>query len=189
MKLKNIMLDLETMGNNSNSVIVSIGAVPFDIETGEFDRKLSFYEKIDIDSCLKAGLKVDGSTIYWWLNQSKKAQEELLLYKRPLSDVLTEFTNWINGIYALNNNKNDINIWGNGATFDIVILANAYRALDRNFPWNYHHERDVRTLVSFAPEIKDKVIKLTKILEHHPIDDCVLQIKYVSEIWNKLQKK
>jgi exodeoxyribonuclease VIII len=43
---KNIMLDLETMGNNSNSAIVAIGAVEFD----ENGLGSDFYTVIDLNA-------------------------------------------------------------------------------------------------------------------------------------------
>jgi len=61
--LGHIMLDLETFGTDNDSVICSIGAVEFDIVTGK--RGMEFYQKIDIQSCLDAGLKVSGQTILW----------------------------------------------------------------------------------------------------------------------------
>ena len=57
----NVMVDLETLGNGSESVIISIGAVEFDPETGELGRE--FYKVVDAQSCVDAGLKIDASTV------------------------------------------------------------------------------------------------------------------------------
>lgn len=53
--MKHIMLDIETMGNQSYSSILSIGAVKFDLNTGETGDE--FYTTIDLKSCLDLGLK------------------------------------------------------------------------------------------------------------------------------------
>ena len=45
MEYTHVMLDLETMGRKSNSALVSIGAVEFDLITGETGRE--FYKVID----------------------------------------------------------------------------------------------------------------------------------------------
>ena len=37
--MKHVMIDIETMGNMSHSAIVSVGAVRFDLETGEIGEK------------------------------------------------------------------------------------------------------------------------------------------------------
>jgi len=53
MNYTDVMLDLETMGRKSNSALVSIGAVEFNLETGETGKE--FYEVIDLQSCLDVG--------------------------------------------------------------------------------------------------------------------------------------
>jgi DNA polymerase III epsilon subunit-like protein len=173
---EHLMLDLETMGHNSNSCIVSIGAVEFNIETGDTGRE--FYINIDLQSCLDAGLHVTGSTVYWWLQQSNEARCKLLEDPIILADALYSFTRWLG--------TNQYYIWGNSARFDCGLLENAYDKLKIPAPWTHNLERDVRTLVSFAPDIK----KETKFegVKHDAIDDCKHQIKYCSKIWNKLNK-
>ena len=84
--LGHLMLDLETMGNESHSVICSIGAVEFDIITGETGR--AFYEMVSLQSCLDLGLKVTGSTIEWWLGQNEAARKEVSLGRKNITEVL-----------------------------------------------------------------------------------------------------
>lgn len=69
------MLDIETMGNESFSSIVSIGALEFDIETGKTGKE--FYVNVDLQSCMDLGLIVNASTIMWWLNQNEQARKDL----------------------------------------------------------------------------------------------------------------
>lgn len=171
------MLDLETLGNKSNSAILSIGAVEFDIETGEID--LEFYERVDLQSCLDAGLIVNGSTFYWWLQQNDNARKEICKVGDNLHNVLQK----LNTYFAI---CGDFQLWGNGARFDIGLLEDAYvKDGTQSMPWKYRNERDVRTLVSFAPEIKENLP--FEGIKHHPIADCKYQIKYCSAIWNKLK--
>lgn len=70
-----LMLDIETMGNESFSSIVSIGALEFDIETGKTGKE--FYVNVDLQSCMDLGLIVNASTIMWWLNQNEQARKDL----------------------------------------------------------------------------------------------------------------
>jgi len=177
-ELGHLMLDLETMGNSSNSAIVSIGAVEFDIESGHFGRE--FYQRVDLQSCLNMGLIVNASTIYWWMQQSDKARMELVKNSDQLAKVLQE-------LHGFMLELGNFQIWGNGARFDIGILEDAYKACGYiETPWNFRNERDVRTLVSFAPKVKEHYPFTGT--EHHPIDDCKYQIGYCSAIWNKLNK-
>lgn len=179
MDFTDVMLDLETMGHKSNSAIVSIGAVEFNIETGETGRE--FYDVIDLQSCLDNGLKVQASTIYWWLQQNEEARKRICKKGKHISNVLSSFTYWMEDCV------DKVKIWGNGARFDIGILEDAYVACNLKSPWYFRSEMDVRTLVSFAPEIKTNM-PFTGV-EHDPIDDCKHQIKYCHEIWKFLNKE
>lgn len=179
--MNNVMIDLETFGTKSNSVIVSLGAVRFDIETGEMGEE--FYARIDIDSCLKAGLEVSGKTIKWWLTQNEAARQEVAKGGEMLQKVLYDFDSYLGNVGIGNHNI----VWSNGLRFDISLLEDAYNKTDLPVPWEFRYERDVRTLVSFAPEIKSKTVNTWNGTLHHAIADCKLQIKYCSEIYSKLK--
>lgn len=177
--MKHIMLDLETLGTRSNAVIAVIAAVFFDPETGETGDE--FYRRINIKSCLDYGLEMDFETLKWWLVQSIEAQNEVFQHEnrfyifpalRDLSEFITD----------------DAILWGNSARFDIGILENAYHTVGFSvIPWEHWNERDVRTLVSFAPEIKKNAIR--EGTHHNALDDCYHQIKYCSEIYQLLIQK
>jgi len=176
-----VMIDLETLGNKSNSALLSIGAVEFNIEKGKTGRE--FYKIIDLQSCLDVGLKINASTFYWWLQQNQGARDAVCIKdKLKLETVLHMFKGWFEDCIE------DVQIWGNGARFDIGLLEDAYVACGyQEMPWKFRGERDVRTLVSFAPEIKENYPFAGTL--HNPIDDCKHQIGYCVETWNKLNKK
>ena len=173
--MNHIMIDLETMGNESYSSIVSIGAVRFDLETGKTYE--NFYEKIDLQSCIDAGLIINASTIQWWMIQNQNAQRELFVDTHSLKFVLDAFSYFVT--------KDDY-IWGNSARFDLGILQNAYNKLKIDIPWDFRKELDVRTLVFFNPEIKQKFIDNNKEIVHHSLNDCYFQIKYCCETYKTL---
>lgn len=176
-KFEHLMLDLETMGTKSNSCIVSIGAVEFNIETGETGKE--FYQVIDLQSSLNQGLEITGSTLEWWLQQSDKARNKLNdPNKVDLNTALYKLTQFI---------TKDYYVWGNSSRFDCGILADSFFKINYTLPWKFWNERDVRTLVSFAPQIKESTE--FQGVPHDPIDDCKHQIKYCSKIWNKLNTK
>jgi hypothetical protein len=178
--LGHLMLDLETMGNRAGCAIVSIGAVEFNLETGKLGRE--FYERVYLQSCLDAGLFVQGGTIYWWLGQSEAARKQICMPSENLSNVLEKFKSFTACL-------GDFCLWGNGARFDIGILEAAYHAIGRGevLPWKFRNERDVRTLVAFAPSIKENY-PFTGV-EHNPIDDCKHQIAYSHAIWRYFNDK
>jgi len=174
--MKHVMIDIETLGDVSNSVIVSIGAVRFDLETGETGEE--FYRTIDIQSCLDNGLKVTGGTIQWWMRNSKESRKAIIDGGYDLEVVLDHFVQFLQ--------SGDV-LWSNGLRFDVAILEDAYQAIRSTIPWDFRNERDVRTLVSFAPEIKSATVNTWNKTLHNAIEDCKLQIKYCSAIYNKLK--
>jgi exodeoxyribonuclease VIII len=186
MKMNNVMLDLETMGNGSNSAVIAIGAVFFDPVTGELGA--DFYQAIELESAAKFG-EMDASTVQWWLQQSEAARE---LFKDgdklPLNHALIEFTEWLGQIDGFKNRV----MWGNGSSFDNVILRNAYKAIDYTCPWPFYGERDVRTVVDIGRQIKDVDPKKTLTFQgvpHNALDDARHQARYVSEIYKALTNK
>jgi hypothetical protein len=171
-----LMVDIETMGNLSYSAIVSIGAVEFDIETGETGKE--FYRVVDLQSCLDLGMKVNGDTILWWLRQSEEARMELMHPdKCKITTALWDFTFFCSTHYQ---------VWGNSARFDMGLLHNAYEKAGISIPWNFAKERCVRTLVSFAPEIKKNYAHNG--VDHNALSDCHKQIGYCSMTWKHIKR-
>jgi len=176
--MKHVMVDIETLADTNNAVIVSIGAVKFDIISGETGD--TFYETVDIDSCLKAGFEVTGGTIKWWMKQSDGARREFGKEGIHIALALQKLATFLQ--------DDDYAMWSNGLRFDIAILENAYRRLELVVPWNHRKEMDVRTLVQFAPEIKSVVCNTWNDISHHALNDCKKQIKYCSQTYNKIIK-
>ena len=173
-RFKHLMLDIETMGNESFSSILSIGALEFDINTGKTGNE--FYVNVDLQSCVDLGLIINASTVMWWLQQNEQARKDLIERKAlPIREALIEFSKFCN---------KDYEIWGNSARFDCGILQNAYNKAGIPIPWDFRKERCVRTLVSFNPEIKKNFKAVT---EHNAISDCYYQVEYCSAIWNTLK--
>ena len=162
--MKNIMLDLETMGNGPQSAIVAIGAVYFDEQ--EFGD--TFYRKVSLDSSIKAGLKVDASTIIWWLKQSEDARGELTDEQTSYSlcDVLFELKQFFK-------QKTNIKVWGNGAGFDNVILRSAYEVTNQKVPWEFWNDRCFRTIRNIFRI--PGYVRPEKYLAHHALHDAMAQ--------------
>ena len=171
--MTDLMIDIETMGNKSFAAIVSIAAVEFDITTGETGNE--FYENVSLDSCLQSGLKVDASTVLWWMQQSEDARTKFVQSPIHLAEALQKFTFFC---------KPNLAVWGNSNRFDLGILENAYSVLSLSIPWKFWNERDVRTLVSFRPEIKDEHVFVGT--PHNALDDCHNQIQYCHKIWKSI---
>ncbi|MCZ6084960.1 3'-5' exoribonuclease [Escherichia coli] len=177
-----LMIDLETMGTNTNAPIVVIGAVFFDPQTGEIGPV--FYIVISLTDAMNTGAVPDGGTIKWWLKQSSEARAAILTGQVKLKDSLSRFREFINEY----SDEKFVQVWGNGATFDNAILRTSYERLDIPCPWRYYNDRDVRTIVELGKAI-DFDARTAIPFEgerHNALDDARYQAKYVSAIWQKL---
>jgi len=187
--MPHVMVDLETLDRKPGGVIVTIGAVAFDLESGELGPRL--YINIDPTSAEAAGLKVDTGTVMWWMRQSKEAQQALISEKAlTLTAALELFSEFIKEI-RLGNEKNEINLWGNGSMFDNAFLERAYDAATLPYPWQYWEHRDVRTLVQLAKERGFDVKAETKMegTAHNALDDAIHQVNYCSKAWRTILGK
>lgn len=171
----NVMVDLETMGTGSSAAIVSIGAVKFSAEGGvEPD---TFYRVVHLSSSLDAGMSLDGSTVMWWLSQAQDARSALQAANTSLADALMQFKGWC---------PQDAQVWGNGATFDNVILANAFKLCGINQPWKFYNDRCFRTLKNLYPGIMpDERIGTA----HNALDDAQYQAQHAVKILRSITQQ
>lgn len=182
-----LMVDIETVSTRSNAKIISIGAAFFDISTGEIGPGI--HAIVDYNDEHSAELHECPQTWAWWAKQSTEAQKVLTRTDRtPLRESLEALSSLI---YTYSSFK-DVQVWGNGASFDPVILDNAYHAARLSgAPWKHWNIRDVRTLVylgrtlhGFDPK-KDMPFEGVK---HDARADAEHQAKYVSAIFRKLKQ-
>jgi exodeoxyribonuclease VIII len=175
--MNDLMIDIETLGTKSNSVITQIGAVFFDRNTGKTGEELSV--NIQIQDCLDKDLQVDGGAIKFWLEQSGRS-----FLKNPVT--LQAALDSLRKHYKLHK---DVLVWAH-ATFDFPILANAYDVIKQGFAFPYRNLRDIRTLVDLA-KLDYKKLKENEGVDpktHDALSDCIYQVKYCTEAFNKLRK-
>ncbi|HGY5079190.1 TPA: 3'-5' exoribonuclease [Citrobacter gillenii] len=182
-----LMVDLETMGSGPDAPIVSIGAVYFDPSTGNTGAE--FYQVVSLESSMSFGMKPDASTIQWWLKQSSEARSAILVDEamglRETLELLADFIaeNAANGSHT-------VQLWGNGCSFDNVILRRAYALAETPFAVPFWNDRDVRTMVELG-----KSVGINPRFDipfegdmHNALSDARHQVKYVSAIWQRLTK-
>lgn len=174
--MNHVMVDLETMGLRPDAAIISIGAVFFD-ETSMGDK---FYCPIHLESAKAIGMTTDKSTEDWWAKQSEDARAAWDSPDAPLIlDVMVKFSEFVR------KGGQDVRIWGNGASFDPVILESAYRLLDADPPWKFYNVRCFRTMKSmftYFPVPRSGT-------HHHALDDAIHQTKELQAILHAHQIK
>lgn len=173
--MRNVMVDIETLGQSAGCVILSVAAIRFDLETGEMEEE--FYEKISLESSLAIGLEVEADTLGWWAMQDADLFREALSGNSHISVVLGKLSSFVN--------KTDW-IWAKSPLFDLSILREAYKRCGLPVPWRFTNTRDVRTIVALWPPVAKKVVG--RWATHHPLSDCKDQIAMVSHNWEIAHK-
>ncbi|WP_395291336.1 3'-5' exoribonuclease domain-containing protein [Enterobacter roggenkampii] len=180
-----LMVDIEAFGKKADSPIVSIGAVFFDPSTGNTGSE--FYKVISLESAMASGGVPDASTIIFWLKASPEARSELVMDDAiPLDDALLQLNEFI-GENAVNG-PDSVQVWGNGATYDNVLLEASYDRTGIPCPWKFWNNRDVRTIVELGKAVgcKPRYEIPFDGEPHKAISDALHQVKYVSAIWQRL---
>ncbi|MEJ4043444.1 3'-5' exonuclease [Erwinia sp. SLM-02] len=180
--MNHLMIDLETMGNKPNAAIVSIGAVFFEPATGKIGPQFS--SSVQLESETELGASLDAETIMWWLQQSSEARAAIVSSSFPIAAVLTDLSRFV----IEGRSANNVQVWGNGATFDNVILRSAYQRTQLPAFWPFWNDRDVRTMVELGRQLgidpkRDMPFPGDR---HNALDDAIHQAQYVSVIWQKL---
>jgi DNA polymerase III epsilon subunit-like protein len=175
--MRDVMVDLETLGQRPGSVIVSIGAVQFSPATGWVEP--GFYSTINIVSSLNVGATTDHETLDWWRKQKPEARgviaEALASGSPSLRDVLATFSEGLSRIGS----PHQVRVWGNGANFDNALLAAAFRQAGLPVPWRFWNDRCFRTLKSLFPGHEPT----RQGVHHNALDDAAHQARWAINIF------
>lgn len=177
-----IMIDLETLGTTADAVIVSIGAVRFNLEAGlaaffpcDTDR---FYSVVSIDS--QASRHISAATLKWWMGQNAQAQA---VFAERSIDITLALIGL--GAFVLATPGRP-NVWSNGADFDLPMLAHAYRQYGVTLPWAPYAGRCYRTYKNLPGA---RAVTVPRTGEHHnALDDAIYQAQHLQAIHTALFK-
>lgn len=179
-----IMLDLETLDTGPRSVVTSIGAVAFDPHvSGPSGLGDKFYVELTDDLSIQqqCGRTISGDTVVWWMRQGQAAQQ---LFEPRTNEFrvgtikgLNRFAEFIDA-----NGARDVQIWGNGADFDNIILGSLYEDLGMKKPWSYSRNRCFRTMKNL-PGAGHFPRQGT---HHNALDDAFTQAQHLQAIYQRL---
>lgn len=164
------MLDLETWGTGNRALPVSIGACKFDAN----DIIDKFHVAIDPVSAQAHGLEIDAETILWWFDPGRdEARRNWLAQERvDIVSALLGFQLWCA------EGRGVVTMWGNGSTFDNVILRSAFAATGQEYPVRFWQDQCYRTLKYRAPEVE----LVREGVHHNALDDAISQAKHLQAI-------
>lgn len=190
--MKDVMVDLESMGVGNNPALIQIAAVQFDINTGKIGN--IFDMKIDLQSSLDAGLEISAGTIKFWMTNPTVNQETRNIVMSQTGDhsgggnslqyVCQMFATWCK--------ENEVKyVWGNGTASDNVWLRSAFKAAKVDCPeLSFRNDICLRTLRSLATRTGWKQDDIVfKGNEHDGLDDSKYQIAVLTSILNHLNIK
>ena len=171
----NIMLDLETLGTDADSVILSIGAVIFDDH--------NTYEELnivlDVDAQVEKGRTIDERTVKWWQKQ-KDASWIFNAPKTPCDKALKDFQKLF--FTRMNKEKRNIKIYANPISFDVSLIQSLFKTFNIQHPWRHWEVMDLRTMkYLYGHRCDIKNIPFTGI-KHDALDDAKHQVKVAQEL-------
>ena len=182
------MFDIETLGVESTTVILSAGIIHFD---PEMDTEISYNDLCQRGLFVKFNAKdqvkrldrtISKSTLDWWNKQGQWQQESSLVPSE--SDLLAE-----DGIKAIHKYINKYmggkkwdteSIWARGSLDQMAIDSLCNKAgVDPIAPFN--RWRDMRTAIDMLygtsnGYCKVQDLSMDEVAKHHPVPDCALDI-------------
>ena len=175
--MTHIMVDLETLSLQPTARILSIGAVKFDAERGVYDEYYQVVLPPVLEPLMQSHIDDDGfhisnDTLHWWSNQSTEARKVFIDPEAvSINEALITFSIW-----ALRDDLiEDIRLWGNGASFDNVILSEAYRIRNLDKPWKFWNDRCYRTVKHMNPNVRF----VRSGTHHNALDDAESQAQHL----------
>jgi len=175
------MFDVETLGIESTSVILSMACIYFNPEEKPNYQQLvdsAFFVKLDAkDQVNRLGRSVTKSTLQWWEKLHLSIKQKSLI--PSATDVLAEDA--IDALYDWqkqfpNNSKSTV--WARG-NLDQMVLGSLEDKLNREPVFHFGRWRDVRTAVDLLTgstngycDIEHPEFNKAIVIKHDPIHDC-----------------
>jgi len=176
MKHRDVMIDIETLGNTPDATVLTIAGIAFD-RMGNYSTIADpttldyFYCRVDVESQKR---EINEDTVQWWAKQPDEAKAEAFAdtNRLPLADAMRGINAWATGADRY---------WANGAGFDFTILESCNRQFNNKSPWHFWQVLDARTIYKLVP---DHFIPQNN--KHHALWDCLSQIQRLTECFHKL---
>ena len=177
------IFDVETLGVESNAVILSAALIHFDA-----DKRPTYQDLLDnacfvklnsMDQIKRLNRSVDMGTLEWWQNQHEYVRS--VSFDKNSTDILAE-----DAITILHNymnkfpNARNQTMWARGS-LDQIVIDHLTGKLDLQTITDYNKWRDVRTAVDILYgttngycEVDHPEFERASVIKHHPVHDCAL---------------
>ena len=184
-----MMIDLETLSTRASAVVVSLGAIVFNMRDEITNTQVisTYYEEFAIQEQIDKGCKVDESTIRWWMEKDivvRKIMTDNGYRRCDVKNGLARFSVWVERF-----NSEVKRIWSHGEAFDLAILPELYAQY--NVPCRLDHRkfRDTKTLFDWGKkEEYEKLLRPKGETEHHALRDAINQASAAQFVWRNLRR-
>jgi hypothetical protein len=187
------IFDVETLGVESNAVVLSAALIHFDPEKRPTYQDLldnACFVKFNAKEQLDAGRTVSKSTLSWWKEQHEYVKQVSL---EPSHDDMT-VNNGLLKFYKYMGQYPDAfkqTMWARGSLDQLVIDSLAVKFGLEEIT-GYNMWRDVRTAVDILygttngyVEVEHPLFQRHNVIKHHPVHDCALdamQLMYGKQV-------
>lgn len=184
-----ISIDLETLGNKPGAVITQIGLAAFyqRPSSGGQASMAGLHIKVDPQSCLNAGLKIDWSTIAWWLTQDDAPRLAMARQGKNDNSLPMALTKVDQFATEMCGTERAVRVWGNGCGFDCTLLEMAYYACGRTPSWDFRNVRDLRTLAALLPAYA--VNRPMPTVAHDALCDAMAQAEWIQRLTTAVEAR
>ena len=180
-----IMIDIECLGTGKDCVVVSVGAVKFNLNTGDI-LKEEYWELNMREQQNKLNRAVSVDTVSWWANQTPETLKALQSTHDRVS--ITRFIEDFNEFIAGPNF-----FWAKGTNYDLEILTDLYQDahdhLDNEIqvrPFKYSKWVDARVYYLLGKEL-GIMPRHAHEGAHNALQDAIFQTKTVCQIHRTLK--
>lgn len=162
------MLDVETLGSNGSFAITQVSLVPFDLHTGDVYKLDACYNYgISLSSNMEHGMRVDSSTLKWWIDTDSQELKRQLGYTGTIEECATSMAGFIDSIKP---NR----FWAT-ATLDYQAISLICSAAGIENPIPFNKRLCARTVRNLWMEKTGDFYKNRN--THNAYEDCLLQIR------------
>lgn len=173
------ILDIETLGVESTSVVLSLAVCHVTPDTDTYQKMLdnSIFIKFSMKEQIAAGRTVDQDTCAWWDRQAEIVKEASLYPKDTDLSVFLGIGSL--RVWLKEQGLGSSSVFSRGA-LDPLGLDSLCRTFDVKCPVRYNKFYDVRTAIDFTydsavdgyVEVDSPGFETSMVIKHHPVHDC-----------------
>lgn len=181
--MRDIMIDLEALDSRNTAIVVSLGAVYFDTSRMELGDEFYMECSYDCQDQYDKGRTFSFDTFRWWMAQGDVARSVFLPSKDP-EDVSrfkqrTEHLLHAFSAFVQKADGGKARVWGNGATYDNVVMRSLYNTYNIKCPWAYSNDLCYRSVKNLF----GNRAKLERVGTHHNgLDDAKTQAVHMMQM-------